>query len=397
MDCIAAGAYYYECVPPCQIFKPNWYNPYSIRKAYSSIPINRDCSNRCLTINLNTIKCVREINESSASEEPYVLVTSVDLRRNIAGVSPVNLNVVRYGIWEDFDEGETKTNSGPPFWGVNHKPEDIANIDDVIFIVSLLENDNGNPDQYRTLVLTVATISLNSTLGEPDRSVRARRLLQDITNALNGVDLPIPFALDDDHIGTVELRLDGSDLISAGTKQKKLTIRSAEGHYELTFQITSNPSVSSPLKLASLGQADWRYCGKCHSLFFDGYPDKGKCAAGGSHEAIGYNFVLPHNVPPTSKAQGDWEFCVKCHGMFFNGYPDKGKCPAGGGHQHHPNAYRFVLPHNVPPTSKAQGDWEFCVKCYGMFFNGYPDKGKCPAGGGHQHHPDAYRFVLPHN
>jgi hypothetical protein len=31
-----------------------------------------------------------------------------------------------------------------------------------------------------------------------------------------------------------------------------------------------------------------------------------------------------------------------------------------------------------------------------MFYNGYPDKGRCQAGGGHQHHPDAYRFVLPH-
>lgn len=45
--------------------------------------------------------------------------------------------------------------------------------------------------------------------------------------------------------------------------------------------------------------------------------------------------------------QRDWEFCTNCHVMFFNGYPDKGKCPGGGGHQHHPDAFRFVLPHNV--------------------------------------------------
>ncbi len=145
-----------------------------------------------------------------------------------------------------------------------------------------------------------------------------------------------------------------------------------------------------------LEQNNWRYCGKCHALFFDGYPDKGKCPADGAHEAIGYNFVLPHNIAETPNAQKDWEFCVKCNGMFFNGYPDKGKCPTGGGHQHHPEAYRFILPHNIAETPNAQKDWEFCVKCNGMFFNGYPDKGKCPAGGGHQHHPEAYRFVLPH-
>jgi hypothetical protein len=39
-------------------------------------------------------------------------------------------------------------------------------------------------------------------------------------------------------------------------------------------------------------QFDWRYCGKCHGLFFDGYPDKARCPAGEGHKAIGYNFGL---------------------------------------------------------------------------------------------------------
>jgi hypothetical protein len=29
-------------------------------------------------------------------------------------------------------------------------------------------------------------------------------------------------------------------------------------------------------------------------MFFDGYPAKGACAAGGGHEAVGFNFVLPY-------------------------------------------------------------------------------------------------------
>ena len=41
-------------------------------------------------------------------------------------------------------------------------------------------------------------------------------------------------------------------------------------------------------------QADWRFCQKCQSMFFDGYPTKGICPAGGAHNAKGYNFVLPH-------------------------------------------------------------------------------------------------------
>ena len=38
------------------------------------------------TIRLSSIKCVEEINESSASEEPYVLVTSVSLRPSSSAI-----------------------------------------------------------------------------------------------------------------------------------------------------------------------------------------------------------------------------------------------------------------------------------------------------------------------
>jgi len=87
------------------------------------------------------------------------------------------------------------------------------------------------------LLETVAAGSLALTLGEPDKSVRFAELLTSIKNALNGIDLPIPFALDDDHIGTEELKLDNSDLIPVGAKDKSLRITSSEGDYELTFRI----------------------------------------------------------------------------------------------------------------------------------------------------------------
>jgi hypothetical protein len=107
-------------------------------------------------------------------------------------------------------------------------------------------------------------------------------------------------------------------------------------------------------------QTAWRYCTRCHAMFFDGYPDKGKCAAGGAHSAQGYVFVLPHDVPGTPTAQTAWRFCTKCHAMFYDGYQDKGLCqghplppfvlggPARhGGHE--AAGYMFVLPHDLPP------------------------------------------------
>lgn len=139
-------------------------------------------------------------------------------------------------------------------------------------------------------------------------------------------------------------------------------------------------------------QNEWRYCGKCHVLFFDGYPDKGVCAAGGGNEAIGYNFVLPYDVPGTSTTQDAWRYCGKCHGMFYDGYADKGRCAAGGGHE--AAGYNFVLPHDIQGTATAQTDWRYCGKCHGMFYDGYSDKGRCAAGGGHE--AIGYNFALPH-
>jgi hypothetical protein len=144
-------------------------------------------------------------------------------------------------------------------------------------------------------------------------------------------------------------------------------------------------------------QADWRFCQKCQSMFFDGYPAKGVCPAGGDHSAAGYNFVLPHDV--SGLGQADWRFCQKCQSLFFDGYPTKGVCPAGGAHN--AAGYNFVLAHDDTGWARlrkarqpAQTDWRFCQKCQSMFFDGYPAKGVCPAGGGHS--AARYNFVLAH-
>lgn len=47
-------------------------------------------------------------------------------------------------------------------------------------------------------------------------------------------------------------------------------------------------------------QSDWRFCKKCEVMFFDGFPGKGVCPAGGGHESSGFNFVLPRVDPDTA-------------------------------------------------------------------------------------------------
>ena len=142
-----------------------------------------------------------------------------------------------------------------------------------------------------------------------------------------------------------------------------------------------------------MDQSDWRFCGKCFSLFFDGFPAKGFCPADGqNHVPNGYMFVLPHDVPETADTQGAWRFCDKDFVMFFDGRPDKGVCDAGGGH--HAAGFTFVLPHDVPGSNTAQTAWRFCGKCACMFFDGFDSKGHCPNGGGHA--AAGFMFVLPH-
>ncbi|MEW2526461.1 hypothetical protein [Streptomyces sp. NPDC047071] len=104
----------------------------------------------------------------------------------------------------------------------------------------------------------------------------------------------------------------------------------------------------------------------------------------------------PRRSPASVRAsQADWRFCVKCYGLFFRGYPSDGVCPTGGGHDS--AGFNFNLPHDIPETATAQRNWRFCDKCYGQFFYGYPTNGRCPTGGGHRKATGDYDFVLPHD
>jgi hypothetical protein len=145
-----------------------------------------------------------------------------------------------------------------------------------------------------------------------------------------------------------------------------------------------------PETAAAASQRAWRFCRKCNAMFFDGYPNKGRCPGGGGHSAQGFNFDLTYDIRETATAQSAWRYCQDCHAMFFDGYPDKGVCAAGGGHS--AQGYVFVLRHDVAVNGLNQGAWRYCDRCHVMFFNGFPSKGRCAAGGGHR--AQGYNFVL---
>ena len=101
-----------------------------------------------------SIKCVREGYGEAALEEPYVLVTSVSLQRPILpNFFLPDLQVFPYRVWDDLEGDEVTLTSGASFWDTELQPRNIASPDEVIFAVTLMQNDHGNPDQYRSLVL----------------------------------------------------------------------------------------------------------------------------------------------------------------------------------------------------------------------------------------------------
>ena len=70
------------------------------------------------------------------------------------------------------------------------------------------------------------------------------------------------------------------------SRRRAFVQRQAIGQRESIFDL--------PHDVIGPGQSDWRFCSKCHEMYYDGYPTKGACPSGGSHIAAGFNFILDH-------------------------------------------------------------------------------------------------------
>src|SRR5262245_10266299 len=154
---------------------------------------------RPVTITVKGIKSLAESDESSSSDEICVIVTAVDLT-----ASPIpNVRAILTGIWGSVDEGEyhnaiqlppgtpastfntmeTLVVVARPFWGLDLNPSVIRHQDDVIFLVTCLEHDEGNMKVTRELVQGAATAAVASSLGMT-RATIVQNLIRDIDGAV---------------------------------------------------------------------------------------------------------------------------------------------------------------------------------------------------------------------
>src|SRR5262245_1763803 len=110
-----------------------------------------------LQLYLSSIHCDEETDEVGA-DEPYALVTVV----NLAAIVPVAgfpvplpaFDVFRYGPFDDVDQGETHNAPGivQPFWDLTGRPAAIPDPNNLMIVVSLMENDDGNAEALRGIV-----------------------------------------------------------------------------------------------------------------------------------------------------------------------------------------------------------------------------------------------------
>ncbi|MFE7719183.1 hypothetical protein ACFU44_09080 [Nocardia rhizosphaerihabitans] len=210
-----------------------------------------------INIYLRDIRCHNETDDGlSPADEVYSLVTAVNY-----STLPPAFDVTRYGKWTNFDKGETKHGPGVShsFWGIDGRAADLTDPAKVVFLVGLMENDDGSPDTLRGIVQgeMAASIVGSLTFGRPER---VTAMIRDMHTAMG---TPTAIGLDqDDRIGRpLELSFTRTQLAAAmaeGVATKTLEFKGDSGRYSLTFEAASSAGVCG---LTPDGSAVYRYTG----------------------------------------------------------------------------------------------------------------------------------------
>jgi hypothetical protein len=196
-----------------------------------------------IQIYLNNIHCNEETDEVGA-DEPYVLVTAVNI---LSGDSLPAFEVVRYGPFEDVDEDETHSAPGisQSFWSLTNTPAILNDPNEVIFVVALMENDNGDPEALRGILKGIVGGSVLASQSF-DRNNKVIKLINDVNSALG---TPTGAPNFDDKVGDPqELRFTREELrqaASEGAVSKSLVFNGDGGSYTLTFEARSVVSFKS--------------------------------------------------------------------------------------------------------------------------------------------------------
>lgn len=197
------------------------------------------------------LKTIHSSNDSTeiGNDEPYLLVVGVDF----TNVHALVVDTTRYGPFS-LAKSETATTVAMPFgtpaavydlmdtlpgvvrrpfWGLqSNMPTPIADIDKMVFVMIMMENDDGDPQHIRDLVHGAVLHALARLLKDPavppPNSLMRGHFMTAITNAVN--NLRSSGALDgglndDDFVGVINLILFEEDFAPPRVGRRDLAPR----------------------------------------------------------------------------------------------------------------------------------------------------------------------------
>lgn len=168
--------------------------------------------------NLSSLKCNREVNETTREAEFYVIITAVQLLR---AVDPLTLpapflfpkfdvNLYNPDTFQNMAAGETHLvdpTRFPPFLDIRTNDPAFNLATDAIVIATLMEQDSGNPRVLTELIAGSVARALSGTFGSTRKAIE-EALISAIKTTIGQIgNMGIPMAFDDDHVGTLALQI----------------------------------------------------------------------------------------------------------------------------------------------------------------------------------------------
>lgn len=203
---------------------------------------------RAFTARVKNIRCGAASREVG-KEEPYVLIASIDRLATLDAL-PLNkpaVHCVKVGPWSGIKDGSVSappSNLNPAFWDLDARARTLAESDDVVFLIGMVENDGSSPDAIRGAVQSALGVGIWNNLNR-DYATFASTLASTMQGAIEssamlGLD---PLHLNaDDLIGSVaQLPLSADDICTInalGTLEKALTFSRKNGSGKITEQYT---------------------------------------------------------------------------------------------------------------------------------------------------------------
>ncbi|MCU1265501.1 MAG: hypothetical protein JWM21_1819 [Acidobacteria bacterium] len=213
-----------------------------------------------LTLTLTKFVCLDQSDEiwipllgNTENDEPYALVFAVDINpSNVASipVGALNSKMTLVGALSDVDAGEEYAAPANVIWGLSNAPSRISSATNLIVLVVMMENDNGSPNQVRTLLDAAGKVGLanvgllSNTTPLPNGKITRQELINRMIAEMDGAMRVATAGITnfDDHIGPIqELRFSQAELDhiyrNLGPIEKSLTFEGDDAKYVLKFRM----------------------------------------------------------------------------------------------------------------------------------------------------------------